>query len=166
MDEIIFQKVGGNVLLYLEKNRYSNLSDISRSLNTSYSYVFQIIQKLEQSGLVKATKIGREKKIMLTDKGREVTQLIAEIKRILKGKKKKKPQETKVIHSKLDRYRGTVDRILKEIEEEGAVLPKHARVLGRIRYLSLRARPKEANDKKLRKEILRDIESIIGGKKG
>jgi len=170
MSDVIFQKVGSRMLLYLKSNRDCNLSEIARDMGTSYSHVFNTASELKKMGFLQTSKKGRERIIQLTGKGKRVAELISEIKSLARKKGKTaggKSSGRKLAgkNYKMVKYRKTVDKVLKQEKREGKLLPKHARVLGRIRNLCLKSRPRDNTGKKLKNEILRDIEKAIEGEK-
>lgn len=165
MNKLIFQKIGTGLILYLNEKENSNISEIGRNLQASYSHLFNVAKGLEEIEIIKSEKIGREKKLILTEKGLRIAKLIEEIKANIEDKDYKESEEKHMLTGKLERYNLRINKVLDEIEEKGKVLPKSARVLGRIKYLTLKTRPKDIEKVQLRHEILKNIESIIGGEK-
>ncbi len=165
MNKLIFQKIGTGLILYLNEKKSSNVSEIGRNLQASYSHLFNVAKDLEEIGIIKSTKTGREKKLMLTEKGLKIAKLIEEIKANIEDKDYKESEEKYMPTGKLEKYNMRINKVLDEIKEKSKVLPKHARVLGRIKYLTLKTRPKNIEKVQLRHEILRKIESILGGEK-
>jgi len=108
MNDIIFQKIGANIILHLKNKRNSNLSEIGRELGASYAHLFNVVKELENIGIIQSTKKGREKKVKLTTKGRRVAELISEIKDIIKNDKEQFdfPEKSKQKYSRvIDRRR-------------------------------------------------------------
>ena len=69
--------------------------EFSASLNIDPSYISKRIRTLEKNGLIFRMKRGREKEIILTEKGKEINSLITSEKKVLYKKvlKKVNPDE-------------------------------------------------------------------------
>ena len=71
------------LLLDSAEGDIAQAKQFSESLNVDPSYITRRIGALEKSGLIFRMKKGREKKVRLTDRGREVTSLIFSEKKLL-----------------------------------------------------------------------------------
>lgn len=156
----ILQKVGTGVVIYLERRGRSNLSEIGRELQLSYSHLYYVIRDLEQRGVVKTEKAGREKIVELTENGKMLADLLRQIRDILQGKNvklSKEPTKKRKSKSKIEIYAEKIDKILEKYSYGGKISAKDARTLGRLRKLLLRTRPRNKRLSNLRKQILEKI---------
>ncbi|MBU1136313.1 MAG: 40S ribosomal protein S19 [Nanoarchaeota archaeon] len=82
--DIFFRRKPALMLIALKKiskARYGSI--LAKEVDCTYSHAVKILQTLEKLGLVVFEKKGRIKLIKLTKKGQEVSDNIAEIKRIV-----------------------------------------------------------------------------------
>ena len=83
--DVFFRRKPALMLVFLKKNsrmRYGSL--LAKEVDCTYSHAVKILQKLEELKLVDFEKKGRIKIIRLTKKGREVSDAISEIQRLVK----------------------------------------------------------------------------------
>ncbi len=159
----ILQKVGTGIVIYLESKSKTNLSEMGRDLHLSYSHLYYVIRDLEQRGVVKTEKAGRQKIVELTENGKILAELLRQIREILKGRSIK-PNIRQVSRtknrreiSKIEIYGEKVDKILEKYNSTEKISAKDARALGRLRKLLLRTRPRNKRLSELRKQILDKI---------
>lgn len=86
--DIFVKNVPVDVMIELGTKKLSSdgektSSDISSSIDVTYSHVIKVVKELEKKGLVITEKKGRKKIIELTDKGKEVSDNLRELKDIL-----------------------------------------------------------------------------------
>jgi len=162
----ILQKVGTEIVIYLKNNSKTNLSEMGRDLHLSYSHLYYVIRDLEQRGVLRTEKAGREKIVELTENGEILAELLRNIKEILKGRSIKPDiqQSNRIKNrreiSKIEIYGEKVDKILEKYNSAEKISAKDARALGRLRKLLLRTRPRNKRLSELRKQILEKIGSV------
>ena len=84
MFEVFFRRKPAMILVALRnsnKNRYGSV--LAKEVDCTYSHAVKILQTLEEYGLVSFEKKGRIKIIKLTKKGKEVSEHIAAIRKIV-----------------------------------------------------------------------------------
>jgi len=59
--------------------RESNIVSIGREIDMTYSHLTKTIRILEKRGLISSKKVGRERKVSLTIRGRDLGEHILEI---------------------------------------------------------------------------------------
>ena len=70
--ELFLRLKNVKMLLLLREKKKWYVSLLAKEADVTYPHAIQIIKKLEQAGLVKTAKDGRNRYVELTDKGREV----------------------------------------------------------------------------------------------
>ena len=68
------------LLLLLEKEQKITIAFLSKKSDLNYSHTKKVIQKYEECGFITTKKIGRDRIIALTTKGKKVAQLLLKIK--------------------------------------------------------------------------------------
>lgn len=79
LENILLFKKPAKMLLNLYKNNKSIASRVAKETDITYSHVVKIFVMFQKHGLVVFEKIGREKSIALTYKGKEIASAIAKI---------------------------------------------------------------------------------------
>lgn len=59
------------IMLFCFRNDKTNKTKIQKGAGITFAYVAQIINTLEEEGIITVKKVGRETTISMTDKGRE-----------------------------------------------------------------------------------------------
>ena len=75
--------VGNFALVYLLDKKDAYASMLAKEVDVTYSHCVKTLQQLEEGGLVIRERIGRESRIKLTDKGKEIAMLCAKIRQEL-----------------------------------------------------------------------------------
>jgi len=89
-NEIFRRKGYRDILIYLYNHqiREVNITNISKNTETvQYALIVIYIKRLEKYGLVSTEKRGRIKLIKLTEKGKEIADLLIKINSIMEDKK-------------------------------------------------------------------------------
>lgn len=87
----LFFKKTARILLYLlEKNhiekRSCNITEISRELNLNFGWTRNVLKNMEQMGLVKSEKKGRDREFHLTKRGLKIAKEVNEVEKRLQNK--------------------------------------------------------------------------------
>ena len=81
--KLLFREKAVEILLTIYQESLSGkdvyIQYVASKVNSPHSYVWLVVKKFEQAGLVETEVEGRTKIIRLTDKGYRVSQLIEEI---------------------------------------------------------------------------------------
>lgn len=78
--ELFVREKPVRILIELNNPRTENYaSELSKSVDCTYSHAVRVIQRLEKNGLVETQEQGRKKNIFLTDKGKRVAKKLSEL---------------------------------------------------------------------------------------
>lgn len=66
-----------NILIELDKNPNASISQIYFKIDYSYTTISHTINLFEREGLIKTKKIGRERQVELTSKGKKVVSILS-----------------------------------------------------------------------------------------
>lgn len=78
--ELFVREKPVRLLIEVNNPRTKNYaSELSKSVDCTYSHAVRVIQRFEENGLVKTEQSGRRKNIFLTDKGRKVAKKLSEL---------------------------------------------------------------------------------------
>jgi predicted transcriptional regulator len=72
-----------SVLICLNQKTETYTAKISKETDITYAHTVTILQELEKNGLVIAEKRGRERRVRLTEKGREIAKAVEKMKKLL-----------------------------------------------------------------------------------
>lgn len=172
MKDIFFQEKSKEILLTLYNNDSINISSVSRKIRGTYAHIFNLIKEMESGKIIESEKIGRSKNLRLTRKGMalaklldEFTEVLSDLKEITEPSEKNKKVETKnkLKNIKIFNYSTALDNVFNEIKSNGNSkknYPKYARILGRYKSLLKKVRPKNKDDKELKRGLLEKIEKF------
>ena len=76
----VLRKKPAAVFIFLKSREQAYLSEIAKETGTSYVYITNLITSLEKKGLVSIHPESKKKMVKLTEKGKELSTLIEEIK--------------------------------------------------------------------------------------
>ncbi len=164
MDEPFFHRKPRDILLFLRGKKKANVSEVAARTKSTYAHCFNLIKELEELGAVATSREGRSRVVTLTKMGEDLAELIADFMEVLRGGRRSTEagrfgRET--AHHRLIAYHKKLCRIEEEAKKPGAERAKLRRLLGRYRYLVRRVRPRSEADRRLKKETLEKIDSII-----
>lgn len=78
--ELFIREKPVRILIEINNPRTENYaSELSKSVDCTYSHAVRVIQRLEKNDLVETEEKGRRKNIFLTDKGRKVAKKLSEL---------------------------------------------------------------------------------------
>lgn len=78
--ELFIREKPVRLLIEINNPRTENYaSELSKSVDCTYSHAVRVIQRLEKNGLVETEEKGRKKNIFLTDKGKKVAKKLSEL---------------------------------------------------------------------------------------
>jgi DNA-binding MarR family transcriptional regulator len=77
----LLKKKPSAVFIFLKSREQAYLSEIAKETGTSYVYVTGLVSSLEEKGLVSIHPERKKKMVKLTEKGKEVSTLLEELKR-------------------------------------------------------------------------------------
>jgi hypothetical protein len=127
-----------------------------------------LIRELENLEIVTTKKNGRSKFVTLTQKGKELANLLEEFVRVLEGGKasfkrtkgKKLPEGA---GERLTRYYEKLLEISEKVKNKDVQDQKSKikRIVGRYRQIIKKMRPKDEKGRQLRRAALMEIESIL-----
>jgi predicted transcriptional regulator len=171
MSDIFFQEKGKMVLLTLRKEERSYVSSVARKINCTYAHTFNLIKEMERQEIVSASKRGRTKYISLTQKGKELADVMNEFIRVLNTGKRKGQADKKISQTleRLYNYQEKVESIHDTVRTKGlnrGEMAKYKRLCGRYKSLVLKVRPRDKDGKKIKSNIiskLDEINVILGG---
>lgn len=94
----LYEKPVGILLSLKQGKKYASI--ISKEVDCTYTHTLKILSKIKDHGLVKFTKKGRIKEVLLTDAGEDIARgledLVIRLKRLEEtGKKKEKNKDKK-----------------------------------------------------------------------
>lgn len=75
-------------IIILQSDGGVNCTDISKSIDSTYSHTVKIIQRMAELDLVTSEKVGRNKIVKLSDTGKKQARLYLSLMEIYEGKNK------------------------------------------------------------------------------
>lgn len=72
----IISKMDTKILYYLYNNNPTNINRLAMTLQTVYCVAYESVMRLKSYGLVETEKKGREVKVSLSEKGKEIASLL------------------------------------------------------------------------------------------
>lgn len=78
-DDFLNEKPAMALVTVKNANESVIVSEVAKNIDTTYAHTVKIITKLEDNGLVKSEKKGREKHLYTTDKGTEYAELFEKL---------------------------------------------------------------------------------------
>lgn len=80
LEELFLHTKPCHILVQLNHPQRENyISEISSEIDCTYSHAVRVIQKLEEKDLVQTHKEGRKKKVELTEKGRNLAEILGDL---------------------------------------------------------------------------------------
>jgi DNA-binding MarR family transcriptional regulator len=78
--ELFIREKPVRLLIEINNPRTENYaSELSKSVDCTYSHAVRVIQRFEENGLVSTEEKGRKKNIFLTDKGQRIARKLSEL---------------------------------------------------------------------------------------
>lgn len=78
--ELFIREKPVRLLIEINNPRTENYaSELSKSVDCTYSHAVRVIQRLEKNNLVETEEKGRRKNIFLTDKGKKVAKKLSDL---------------------------------------------------------------------------------------
>ncbi len=81
----IYNEVSREVLTFLLKREKENIHTLSLELKRAYLQLHNTVKFLETKGLVRTEKQGRERIVTLTEKGKEIANMLKKIEEVSKN---------------------------------------------------------------------------------
>lgn len=82
--ELFIREKPVRLLIEINNPRTENYaSEMSKSIDCTYSHAVRVIQRFEENGLVETEEKGRKKNIFLTDKGKEIAKSLSKTLNVL-----------------------------------------------------------------------------------
>lgn len=78
--ELFVREKPVRLLIEINNPRTENYaSELSKSVDCTYSHAVRVIQRMEKNGLVETEEKGRKKNIFLTDKGTKIAKRLSDL---------------------------------------------------------------------------------------
>ncbi len=163
MKDIFFQERGKQILLSLAGANRQNISQVASDIKGTYAHTFNLVKEMEGYKIVKSSKKGRTRYIMLTEKGKKLAGLLQNFLEILESKRAKNMNKKTPTDERLQKYATSLSSVLKRIKSKkigSKQAAKYARLAGRFKALNSRLRPKYKEGKMLKREVALLIQEI------
>lgn len=170
MKDIFFQERGKQILVSLAETNKQHISQIANDIKGTYAHTFNLVKEMESSSIVKSTKKGRTRYILLTKKGKKLASLLQDFSATLKSRRVKNIDKKTATNERLQRYAASLSSILKRIKSKkisSKQSAKYFRLAGRFKALNSMLVPKDREGKKLKREVallVQEIERAITSK--
>ncbi|RLF60495.1 MAG: hypothetical protein DRN25_02530 [Thermoplasmata archaeon] len=155
--DLFLQKKSSKALLCLMDKEKCSISELSSKINSPYAHTFNLIRKFEEIGIIYTKKEGRTKFVFLTPKGKRAAYFLKSFIDSINSESVGK-------NKKLLRYLENLKRYLIDLKSSNHGKIKYARIAGRYKKLLRKTKPRNEEDKKIKKEaleILKQIEELI-----
>ena len=154
--DILLHEKPRKVLRFIREKGSVSIYDVSQSTGTAYAHTFNLIKKLTDAGIVTANKSGRRVEVSITELGERICRLVDEIERLSESDSR---EMLDAGAERLARYREKVREVVSRSESGEC---RNARLLlGRYRQVVRRMRPRSRAGRRMRREVLEEIEDAL-----
>ena len=154
--DILLHEKPRKVLRFIREKGSVSIYDVSQSTDTAYAHTFNLIKKLTDAGIVTANKSGRRVEVSITELGERICRLVDEIERLSESDSR---EMLDAGAERLARYREKVREVVSRSESGEC---RNARLLlGRYRQVVRRMRPRSRAGRRMRREVLEEIEDAL-----